>query len=82
MSLSRRMRRRPKPEPELDRSPTSSRRSTNNSANILWTDADRVRRMITKRSRPEVAADRAYQNAMTNTDMHARSSSTRPSCES
>jgi type I restriction enzyme R subunit len=37
--------------------------------NIAWEDSDRVRRMITEEIPSKVAADRAYQNAMQNSDL-------------
>ena len=44
--------------------------------NIAWTDADRVRKLITEDIPNRVAADAAYQNAKQNTDSRTRASST------
>ena len=57
-----------KPEPELDRLSNILKAFNDQFGNIAWTDADRVRRLITEEIPAKVAADTAYQNAMKNTD--------------
>ena len=56
------------PEPELDRLSNIIKAFNDQFGNIPWTDADRVRRLITEEIPAKVAADRAYQNAMKNND--------------
>lgn len=52
-----------KPEPELDRLSNIIKAFNDQFGNIPWTDADRVRRLITEEIPARVAADTAYQNA-------------------
>jgi type I restriction enzyme R subunit len=60
-----------KPEPELDRL-SNILKTFNEQFGTLFTDADRVMRRIHEDIAPKVAADAAYQNAMTNTPNAAR----------
>ena len=55
-------------EPEIDR--LSAILTTFNElyGNLPWTDADRIRRRIAEEIPPKVAADRAYKNAIKNSD--------------
>ncbi len=57
-----------KPEPELDRLSNIIKAFNDLFGNIPWTDADRVRKLITEEIPQRVAADTAYQNAMRNSD--------------
>ncbi|MCR4442493.1 MAG: type I restriction endonuclease subunit R [Peptococcaceae bacterium] len=52
-----------KPEPELDRLSNIIKAFNDQFGNIPWTDADRVRKLITEEIPARVAADTAYQNA-------------------
>ncbi|ATY86004.1 DEAD/DEAH box helicase [Kyrpidia spormannii] len=52
-----------KPEPELDRLSNIIKAFNDQFGNIPWTDADRVRKLITEEIPARVAADAAYQNA-------------------
>ena len=52
-----------KPEPELDRLSNIIKAFNDQFGNIRWTDADRVRKLITEEIPARVAADAAYQNA-------------------
>ena len=52
-----------KPEPELDRLSNIIKAFNDQFGNIPWTDADRVRKLITEEIPARVAADSAYQNA-------------------
>ncbi|MGB9712915.1 MAG: type I restriction endonuclease subunit R, partial [Dissulfurimicrobium hydrothermale] len=52
-----------KPEPELDRLSNIIQTFNDLFGNIVWTDADRVRKLITEEIPARVAADTAYQNA-------------------
>jgi len=52
-----------KPEPELDRLSNIIKSFNNLFGNIEWSDADRVRKLITDEIPARVAADTAYQNA-------------------
>ena len=49
--------------PELDRLSNIIKTFNDQFGNIPWTDADRVRRLITEEIPARVAADTAYQNA-------------------
>ncbi|MEI6389142.1 MAG: type I restriction endonuclease subunit R, partial [Spirochaetota bacterium] len=60
-----------KPEPELDRL-SNILRAFNENFGTLFTDADRVAKRIRDDIAPQVAADRAYQNAKENTPHTAR----------
>ncbi len=55
-------------EPELDRLSNILRTFNDQFGAILWTDSDRVRRLITEEIPDRVAADAAYQNARKNPD--------------
>ncbi len=57
-----------KPEPELDRLSNIIKAFNDQFGNIPWTDADRVRRLITEEIPARVAADTAYQNAIKHSD--------------
>lgn len=57
-----------KPEPELDILSNIIRAFNDQFGNIPWTDADRVRKLITEDIPARVAADRAYQNAQKYSD--------------
>ncbi len=52
-----------KPEPELDLLSNIIKAFNDQFGNIPWTDADRVRKLITEEIPARVAADTAYQNA-------------------
>jgi type I restriction enzyme R subunit len=52
-----------KPEPELERLSNILRQFNDLFGNIPWTDADRVRRLVTEEIPTKVAADPRYQNA-------------------
>ncbi|EHM09450.1 helicase, type I site-specific restriction-modification system restriction subunit [Thermanaerovibrio velox DSM 12556] len=52
-----------KPEPELERLSNIIKAFNDQFGNIPWTDADRVRKLITEEIPARVAADSAYQNA-------------------
>jgi type I restriction enzyme, R subunit len=57
-----------KPEPELDRLSNILKTFNDQFGGISWTDADRVRKMITEEIPGRVSADTAYQNARMNSD--------------
>ncbi|HEV8720570.1 MAG TPA: type I restriction endonuclease subunit R [Candidatus Binatia bacterium] len=57
-----------KAEPELDRLSNILKTFNDQFGNIEWTDADRVRRLITEEIPARVLADSAYQNAKKNSD--------------
>jgi len=57
-----------KPEPELDRLSNILKAFNEQFGNIRWTDADRVRKLVTEEIPARVAADPAYQNARRNSD--------------
>ncbi|MCB0255732.1 MAG: type I restriction endonuclease subunit R, partial [Anaerolineae bacterium] len=56
------------PEPELDRLSNIIRTFNDQFGNIIWTDTDRIRKLITEEIPERVAADPAYQNASRNSD--------------
>ena len=60
-----------KPEPELDRLSNIIRAFNDQFGNIDWKDADRIRQVIAEEIPGKVAADKAYQNAMKNSDKAA-----------
>jgi len=60
-----------KPEPELDRLSSIIKEFNDQFSNIDWKDADRIRQVITEEIPGKVAADKAYQNAMKNSDKAA-----------
>nr|WP_280500621.1 type I restriction endonuclease subunit R [Nocardia farcinica] len=55
-------------DPEMDRLSSILQTFNDQFGNIEWTDADRVRRLITEDIPRAVAADEAYQNAQKNND--------------
>ncbi len=55
-------------DPELDRLSNIVRFFNDLFGNIEWKDADRIRKVITEELPARVAADRAYQNAIKNSD--------------
>jgi hypothetical protein len=57
-----------KREPDLDRLSNILKTFNELFGNIAWKDTDRVRQLITEEIPQKVAADRAYQNAKTNSD--------------
>jgi len=57
-----------KAEPELDRLSNIIKAFNEQFGNIQWQDADRVRQIIAEEIPQKVAADRAYRNAMRNSD--------------
>ncbi|MDE2817524.1 MAG: type I restriction endonuclease subunit R [Chloroflexota bacterium] len=57
-----------KPEAEFDRLSNIVRDFNNQFDNIDWTDKDKIRTVIDEELPPKVAQDRAYQNAMANSD--------------
>ena len=61
-----------KPEPELKPLQAIIEEFNQHFGNVPWTDADRVRRLITEDIPTQVAADKALQNAMKNTPTTAR----------
>jgi type I restriction enzyme, R subunit len=56
------------PEPEIDFLSNILRNFNDQFGNVVWTDSDRVRNLITKEIPERVAADVAYQNARKNSD--------------
>ena len=56
------------PEPELDRLSNIIKAFNEQFGNIDWKDGDKIRKVITEEIPAKVAADRAYQNAMKNSD--------------
>ncbi len=57
-----------KPEPELDRLSNIIKSFNDLFGNIQWSNADRVRRMISEEIPAQVSADTAFQNAKKNND--------------
>jgi type I restriction enzyme R subunit len=57
-----------KAEPELDHLSNILKTFNDQFGNIQWTDADRVRKLITEEIPARVSADTAYQNAKKNSD--------------
>ena len=57
-----------KPEPELDRLSNILKAFNDQFGNIDWKDADKISKVITEEIPAKVAADKAYQNAMKNSD--------------
>ncbi len=57
-----------KPEPELDLLSNIIMAFNDQFGNIDWKDADKIRKVITEEIPERVAADKAYQNAMKNSD--------------
>jgi type I restriction enzyme R subunit len=60
-----------KPDPELERLRNIIKAFNDQFGNIGWKDADRIGRVIAEEIPAMVAADRAYQNAMRNSDKAA-----------
>jgi len=60
-----------KPEPELDRLSKIIKAFNDQFGNIDWTDADRIRQVIAEEIPGKVKADKAYQNAIKNSDKAA-----------
>ena len=56
------------PEPELDRLSNILKVFNDLFGNIDWKDADKIRKVIAEEIPAKVSADRAYQNAMQNSD--------------
>jgi len=56
------------PEPDLDRLSNILRAFNDQFGNIAWKDADKIQKVITEEIPTKVAADRAYQNAIKNSD--------------
>src|SRR5665647_2156640 len=57
-----------KPDPDMERLSAILQSFNDQFGNIVWDDADRVRRRITEEIPQRVAADTAYQNAQRNND--------------
>ena len=57
-----------KPEPEMDRLSNIIREFNEQFGNTDWKDQDKIARVIAEELPTKVAADRAYQNAMANSD--------------
>jgi len=57
-----------KPEPELDRLSNIIKAFNDQFGSISWSDRDRVHELITKDIPKQVSADRAYMNALKNSD--------------
>ena len=58
----------PKPEPEMDKISNIVREFNNRFGNIEWKDKDKIEKVISEELPAKVAGDRAYQNAMANSD--------------
>lgn len=56
------------PEPELDHLSNILRTFNEQFGNIEWQDADKIKKVIAEEIPAKVAADKAYQNAMANSD--------------
>lgn len=56
------------PEPELDLLSNILRAFNDQFGNVDWKDADKIRKVIAEEIPTKVAADKAYQNAMKNSD--------------
>jgi type I restriction enzyme R subunit len=59
------------PEPEIDRLSNIIKAFNDQFGNIDWKDVDRIRQVISEEIPAKVAADKAYQNAMRNSDKAA-----------
>ena len=57
-----------KPEPELERLSNIIREFNDRFGNIEWKDPDKIKRVVSEELPAKVAGDRAYQNAMANSD--------------
>ncbi len=58
------------PEPELERISAIVRSFNEQFGNIGWQDEDKIKRLIAEEIPQKVSEDRAYQNAMQNSDRH------------
>jgi type I restriction enzyme R subunit len=56
------------PDPELDRLSNILKSFNEQFGNVEWKDGDKIRDVITQEIPAKVAADKAYQNAMLNSD--------------
>ena len=57
-----------KAEPELDRLSNILKSFNDQFGNVVWTDGDRIRKLVTEEIPTKVAADKAYRNAVKNSD--------------
>ena len=57
-----------KPEPEMDRLSNIVNDFNNRFGNIEWKDQDKIEKVVSEELPTKVAGDRAYQNAMANSD--------------
>jgi type I restriction enzyme R subunit len=57
-----------KPEPELDKLSNIIKAFNDQFGNIDWKDGDKIRQVIAEEIPAKVSADKAYQNAMKNSD--------------
>src|SRR5205823_5034384 len=57
-----------KPEPELDLLSNIVKAFNDQFGSIEWKDADKIRKVIAEEIPAKVSADKAYQNAMRNSD--------------
>jgi len=57
-----------KAEPELDRLSNILKSFNEHFGNVTWTDGDRIRKLVTEEIPTKVAADKAYRNAVKNSD--------------
>ena len=57
-----------KPEPEMERLSNIIREFNDRFGNIEWKDPDKIKRVVSEELPAKVAGDRAYQNAMANSD--------------
>ncbi len=57
-----------KPEPEMDRLSNIIREFNDQFGNIEWNDRDKIEKVIAEELPAKVAGDKAYQNAMANSD--------------
>ena len=57
-----------KAEPELDQLSNILRSFNEQFGNVTWTDGDRIRKLVTEEIPTKVAADKAYRNAVKNSD--------------
>lgn len=58
------------PDPDLERLSNIIRLFNDQWGNIEWKDRDKIQKVITEEIPTKVAADKAYQNAMKNSDKH------------
>ena len=57
-----------KPEPEMERLSNIIREFNDRFGNIEWKDPDKIKKVVSEELPAKVAGDRAYQNAMANSD--------------